>query len=198
MKETGVYNEQELLLEISEGHEPSFRLFFDHYRESIFDFLVPMTKSKEVAEELVMDIFLKLWLGREWICDIRNIEAFLQKVAYNKAIDFLRLTARNKKLQMMVAKAMEDAIDHSLEKHLIESDYRNIIQEAVNRLSPQRRLVYTLSREKGLSHDEIARQLNLSIHTVSNHSKEALKFIRGFLQKNNLSGAAILWFTFHQ
>lgn len=198
MLETSLHNEHELLQQISEGHEPSFRLFFDHYRESIFDFLAPMTKSKEVAEELVMDIFLKLWLGREWICEIRNMEAFLQKVAYNKAIDFLRLTARNKKLKMMIAKEMEDALDHSLEAQLAERDYRSIIQEAVRRLSPQRRLVYTLSREKGLSHDEIARELNLSIHTVSNHSKEALKFIRGFLRKNNLSGAAILWFTLNQ
>ena len=181
MLETSLHNEHELLQQISEGHEPSFRLFFDHYRESIFDFLAPMTKSKEVAEELVMDIFLKLWLGREWICEIRNMEAFLQKVAYNKAIDFLRLTARNKKLKMMIAKEMEDALDHSLEAQLAERDYRSIIQEACADF-PNAACVYAQPGER-TSHDEIARELNLSIHTVSNHSKEALKFIRGFLRK---------------
>lgn len=184
-----------LLQQIAAGDEPSFRQFFDHYRERVFHYLIPITKSKEIAEELVMDIFLKLWIGREWITEIEHMDAFLQKVAYNKAIDFLRFAARQKKLQAVVAREMADAIDHSLELQLLESDYRAIVEAAVRQLSPQRRLVYTLSREKGLSHDEIARELNLSIHTVSNHTKEALKFIRGFLHKNNISRMTLLYFT---
>lgn len=190
-----LHNEQMLLQQIAAGDEPSFRQFFDHYRERVFHYLIPITKSKEIAEELVMDIFLKLWIGREWITEIEHMDAFLQKVAYNKAIDFLRFAARQKKLQAVVAREMADAIDHSLELQLLESDYRAIVEAAVRQLSPQRRLVYTLSREKGLSHDEIARELNLSIHTVSNHTKEALKFIRGFLHKNNISRMTLLYFT---
>ena len=148
-----------------------------------------------MAEELVMDIFLKLWIGREWISDIHNMDAFLQKCAYNKAIDFLRLYARNRNLQQIIAREMTDLADHSLEQTLLDADYRTILDEAIKALSPQRRLVFTLSREKGLSHDEIAEQLHLSVHTVHNHTKEALKSIRGFLRKNNVGGVAILYFT---
>lgn len=185
----------DVLRRITEGDEAAFRRLFDLYKDRIFDYLLGIVKSKEVAEELVMDIFLKLWLGREWIADIEHIEAFIKKVAYNKAVDFLRYAARNQKLQHLIAREMADGSDRSLEIQLLEKDYQNIVQEAVRQLSPQRRLVYTLSREKGMTHDEIARELNLSIHTVNNHTKEALKAIRRFLGRNNIPVAAFLLFT---
>lgn len=185
----------EVLRRITEGDEVAFRKLFDHYKDNIFDYLAGMVKSKEIAEELVMDIFLKLWLGREWIADIEHIEAFIKKVAYNKAIDFFRYAARHQKLQHLIAKEMADATDRSLEMQLLEKDYQYIIREAVRKLSPQRRLVYTLSREKGMTHEEIARELDLSIHTVNNHTKEALKAIRGFLQKNNIPVTTFLLLT---
>lgn len=185
----------ELIRRITEGDEAAFRRLFDLYKDKIFDYLAGIVKSKEVAEELVMDIFLKLWLGREWIADIEHLEAFIKKVAYNKAIDFLRYTARNQKLQRIIAKEMAGESDHSLELQLLEKDYQNILQEAVRQLSPQRRLVYTLSRQKGMTHDEIARELNLSIHTVNNHTKEALKAIRGFLSRNNIPVTTFLLIT---
>jgi RNA polymerase sigma-70 factor (ECF subfamily) len=185
----------ELLRRIAEGDEIAFRTLFDFYKTKIFNYLVGIVKSKEIAEELAMDIFLKLWLGREWVADIEHIEAFIKKVAYNKAIDFLRHAARNHKLQHVIAKEMASEADRSLETQLLEKDYQNIIQAAVRQLSPQRRLVYTLSRDKGMTHDEIARELNLSIHTVNNHTKEALKAIRGFLGKNNIPVTTFLLLT---
>jgi len=185
----------ELLRRITEGDEVAFRMLFDLYKNKVFDYLTGIVKSKEIAEELVMDIFLKLWLGREWIADIEHIEAFIKKVGYNKAIDFLRYAARNQKLQRVIAKEMASEPDRSLEIQLLEKDYQHIVQEAVRQLSPQRRLVYTLSRDKGMTHDEIARELNLSIHTVNNHTKEALKAIRGFLNKNNIPVTTFLLLT---
>ncbi|MDO6430075.1 RNA polymerase sigma-70 factor [Flavitalea sp. BT771] len=185
----------ELLRKITAGDENAFRSLFDLYKNNLFDYLIGIVKSRQVAEELVMDIFLKLWLGREWIADIEHIEPFIKKVAYNKAIDFLRYAARNQKLQHIIAREMAGEVDRSLEMQLLEKDYQHIIQEAVRQLSPQRRLVYTMSREKGMTHDEIARELNLSIHTVSNHTKEALRSIRGFLSRNNVPVTAFLLYT---
>lgn len=188
------YTEPELLRLIAEGNEPAFRILYDKYHVKIFDYLIVITKAKEAAEEIVADIFLKLWMGREWIAEINNLEAFLKKVAYNKAIDFMRHTARNKKMQAIIAREMNQEADDSLMNVLLERDYQRIIQEAVNSLSPQRRLVFTMSRYRGLTHDEIARELNLSINTVSNHTKEALKSIRTFLKKNDIPGISIFFF----
>ena len=186
--------ETELLRRIAEGDEAAFSILFDRYHVRIFDYLVVITKTKEVAEELVMDIFLKLWLGREWITEIKDVEAFLKKVAYNKAIDFIRYAARHKKLQDIIAREVAHAAHQSPMDALAEKDYQKIIQKAVEQLSPQRRLVYVLSRSHGLTQDEIARELNLSVNTVNNHSKAALKSIREFLKKNNISGLPLLLF----
>ncbi|WP_431216414.1 sigma factor [Puia sp. P3] len=129
----------EILRRITEGDEEAFRMLFNLYKNNLFDYLIGIVKSREVAEELVMDIFLKLWLGRDWIADIDHIEAFIKKVAYNKAIDFLRYAARNQKLQQVIAREMAMETDRSLEMRLLEKDYEHIIQEAVRQLSPQRR-----------------------------------------------------------
>jgi DNA-directed RNA polymerase specialized sigma24 family protein len=66
-----------------------------------------ITKSHEIAEEIVVDVFLKLWMGRELTLHIRNMEAFLSTVACNKAMNFFRLTARNQRLQKVVEESME-------------------------------------------------------------------------------------------
>lgn len=186
--------ETELLRKIAEGDEAAFRILFDRYHVRIFDYLVVITKAKEAAEELLMDIFLKLWLGREWITEIKDVEAFLKKVAYNKAIDFIRYTARHKKLQDIIAREIAHVPHQSPVDALAEKDYQKIIQKAVDSLSPQRRLVYTLSRSHGLTHDEIARELNLSVNTVNNHTKAALQSIKTFLKENDIPGITVLLF----
>ncbi|MBN9381928.1 MAG: RNA polymerase sigma-70 factor [Chitinophagaceae bacterium] len=188
------YIETELLRKIAEGDEAAFSILFDKYHVRVFDYLVVITKAKEAAEELLMDIFLKLWLGREWITEIKDVEAFLKKVAYNKAIDFIRYTARHKKLQDIIAREVAYTPGQSPVDTLAEKDYQKIIQKAVDGLSPQRRQVYTLSRSHGLTHDEIAHELNLSVSTVKNHSKAALKSIKAFLKENNISGITFLLF----
>ncbi len=193
------YTEDELLQAIAEGNENAFRQLFDAYKVPVFDYLVNITKSKEVSEELLSDIFLKLWLGREWIASVNNMEAFLKKVSCNKAIDYLRYVARSKKMQALIAAEINSFSGRqSPEDILLEKDYRNIIHEAIQQLSPQRKRVYTLSREHGLTHDEIARQLNLSVNTVSNHIKASLHSIKQHLKNNDTTGILILLFLLEQ
>lgn len=186
----------ELLEAIAGGDEGAFRQLFDAYREPIFYYLVNITKSKEISEELLTDIFMKLWTGREWIESIKNIGAFLKKVSYNKAIDYLRYAARRRKLQDVIALEIIPHETSSPERILLEKDYKRIIEEAVSNLTPQRQKVYRLSREKGLTHDEIAQRLNLSPNTVSNHIKASLKSIKGHLAQHDVD-KLMLFFLFY-
>jgi len=81
----------ELQMQIAEGDESSFQRLFERHRDKLFNYLFSIVKSREIAEELVIDVFLRLWIGRELLTEIQNMDAFLHKVAYNKAIDFLRI-----------------------------------------------------------------------------------------------------------
>jgi RNA polymerase sigma-70 factor (ECF subfamily) len=174
-------NTQLLLRQVAERNERAFRQLFDQYRDRLFQYIFGIVKSKEVTEELVMDVFLKIWLGKEVVSQIENFDAFLFRVAYNKSIDFLRKAARDGQFRDLLWKDTQLAGSAGADQKVITREYEEVLREALLKLSPQRRLVYYLSREKGFSHLDIARQLQLSKHTISNHIVESQRFIRSYL-----------------
>lgn len=170
-----------LLQQIAERNELAFKTLFDAYKDRLYHYIYGILKSKEVAEEIVMDVFLKIWLGKELVNQIENFDAFLFRVAYNKSVDFLRSAARDPRFRDLLWDELQLAGGMHADQLVLTREYEAKLREAIHLLSPQRRLVYELSREKGLSHLAIARQLQLSKHTVSNHIVEAQKFIRAYL-----------------
>ncbi|HWB92503.1 MAG TPA: RNA polymerase sigma-70 factor [Puia sp.] len=170
-----------LLQQIAERDEIAFRTLFDIYKDRLYHYIHGMIKSREAAEEIVMDVFLKIWLGKELVNQIENFDAFLFRVAYNKSIDFLRSAARDRGLRDLLWEEMQLAGGLNADSPILTREYEVKLREAIQQLTPQRRLVYEMSREKGLSHLNIARKLQLSKHTVSNHIVEAQRFIRSYL-----------------
>lgn len=177
-----LYDEKDLLQQVAEGNEAAFQMLFVRHRAKLFDYLLDIVKSREVAEEIVADVFLKLWFGRELAPEIRHLDAFLFKIGYHKALNFLRITARRRDIQKLVAYEMEVVVFNPAEEKMTNADYKKLLKEAIALLSPQRQLVYNLSREDGLTHQQIADKLGLSPNTVKNHISDATKFIRSFLQ----------------
>jgi RNA polymerase sigma-70 factor (family 1) len=185
-------NEALLLKQVSEGDETAFNTLFARYRNQLFAYLLAITKSKETAEEIVLDVFMKLWLGRELAKEIKNLKSFLYRVAHNKAIDFLRLASRSPVLQSELWTAIHSSqtAHELLDRHRAE----DVLDNAVKALSPMRRKVFQLSRDEELSFDEIAGRLNLSRNTVRNHVATSLEFIRNYLQERgyDLPAVAVL------
>ncbi|SKC96393.1 RNA polymerase sigma-70 factor, ECF subfamily [Chitinophaga ginsengisegetis] len=182
-----MYNETELLTKIAAGDEAAFKQLFEHHRKKLYQYVLAVTKSREVAEEIVIDVFLKLWTGRELITHIQHMDAFLFKVAYNKAMDFFKLAAKNAKLQKLVSEQMAAHQEQSADYSLLNNECREILNNAYKQLSPQRRLMITLSREKGMTHEEIATELNLSRNTVKNTITDSLKIIKQYLLNNHIT-----------
>jgi len=181
-----MYDDAYCLIKIKEGDEFYFNLIFEKYRDQLFSYLYKVSKSKEIAEEIVLDVFLKLWHGREAITEIQKLESFLYTVAYNKAIDFFRAAKRSPLLQQAVWDVLSDvATTDSADAHLRERNLEILIREAIGQLSPQRRKVFELRQEHGLSYAEIAQTLNLSTNTVRNHLAASVEFIKEHLRKNN-------------
>lgn len=137
-----------------------------------------------------MDVFMKLWFGRELLSNIRQLEGFLHKVAYYKAIDFLRVTSRQSRLQEAYAKRMEKEPEKWADELMIDEEMRQLLYNAIKQLPPKRKLIYKLSREKGLTHDQIAEALHLSRNTVKNSIVSANKSISDFLRNSDIGRAA--------
>lgn len=187
-----MFTDAELLVQVASGNERAFQCLFERHRSKIYNYLFSIVKSREIAEELVIDVFLKLWIGRELLTEIQNMDAFLHKVAYNKAIDFLRITSRNIALQKVVNREIESSREREADYRLQEQEYREIINRAIQQLSPQRRMVFTLSRVEGLNYDQIAKQLHLSRNTVRNTMADTLRSIRSYLLNNEISPVLLL------
>lgn len=176
--------DQVFLSQIAAGSEKAFRTLFDHYRDRLFNYINGFVKSPQIAEELVLDVFMKLWLGRDLLTRIKNFDGFLFRVAHNKTIDLLRSAARDNKLRQLLWEKIQMPSDLLADNTLIHHEYEEKVREAVELLSPQRKKIYKLSNEQDLTHDQIAIQLNISKSTVNNHIVEARRFIRDYLAKS--------------
>ena len=175
----------DLLLKISNGDELAFAKLFEQYRNQLFTYLFKITKNAETSEEIVLDVFLKIWHGKELIPQIENFNAFLYRVAHNKAIDFLRTLKQNPLLQQQVWSNMQEPLsDEDADRQLLYKNSEEIIDNAIDQLSPQRQKVFYLHHHYGYSNTEIAQHLGLSKNTVRNHLFASLEFIRKFLSDN--------------
>lgn len=171
-------------------NEKSFRALFDNYKNRLYGYVLTMTRSEYAAEEITQEIFIKLWLCHDILDHIENIDGYLFKIARNKTLNYLRKAGNNEKLLRELQGSM-NVCNNDAEERVILHEYDQLLQDALNRLSPQRRLVYQLSRHQGMTIDEIACHLHLSPNTAKNHLVEALRLIRISLG-NHISAVALM------
>jgi RNA polymerase sigma-70 factor (ECF subfamily) len=178
------YSDKDLLAQVAVGDEVAFRFLFDRYRDRLFVYVYRFIKSEQVAEELVMDVFMKIWLGKELVLQIDNFNAFLYSIARNKCIDFFRSAARDNAFKELLWAELQTRPGELADGNLLLREYEDKLRKAISLLPSKRKKIYLLSREQDYSHHEIARQLNISRATVNNHIVEAQVFIRKYLVKN--------------
>jgi len=172
-----------------------FNQMFNNYKSRIYSYILAITKSEYVAEEITQEIFIKLWVARENLHEIKNLDGYVFKIARNLSLNHLRKVAYNEKMSTeLIRVAAKDG--DSAETKLNLFDYNKLINQAVDSLSPQRKLVFKLSKEDELSYDEIAVQLKLSKNTVKNHHLTAMGIVRSFLIKHGISSAVTVLFLF--
>ncbi|NML20890.1 sigma-70 family RNA polymerase sigma factor [Pseudoflavitalea sp. G-6-1-2] len=189
---------RDLVTRIAAGNEPAFRQLFDLYSKRLFSFALAMTKSSADAEEIIQECFTRVWVQRHTLTNIQLPEAWLYRIVRNCTIDHLRKISREQKLINQVWSNISEP-DRSLEDFILSREYQQLINQALEQLSPQKQQVYRLSREQDCSHEEIARITGLSKSRVNNILTETLKFIKLHLDKHSGEfGAAFLIWTCEQ
>lgn len=165
-------------------YEPDFKRLFDIYKNRVFGYVLALTHSPYIAEEITQEIFIKLWLCRNTLGGLNNPEAYIFSMARNKTLNFLRKSAHESRVLRELQNQMIPG-NNNVEEQSLLSDRQSLLEEALTRLPPRRRLVYQMSREQGLNHLEIANRLRVSPNTVKNHLVTALRFIRTYLGAMN-------------
>jgi RNA polymerase sigma-70 factor (family 1) len=175
------YNENALLLRIAAGDEGAFSTIFKTYYNHLGEFIMRLTESESLTQEIVQDVFLKIWLNKSSLSSIECFKAYLLVVARNHALNCLKQIAREKNRQQEWVSTLshQSAVTDSDEEII---DTGKLIDEAVDLLPPQQKKVYILSRRNGIRQHQIAKELNISHETVKKHMVLALRFLKNHLR----------------
>lgn len=178
--EKRLYDDRTLFEQIACGDEHAFEEIFGRFRSGLLSYLVRFTKSSDEAKELTQEIFLKLWINREHLAGIESPQHYIFTMARNKAVDFLRRAALDSRMRRIIWDSIKE-YRSTTEEQVFANDSSRLINEAIYKLSVQKQTVFRLSRVEGLTHDQIAMQLNISKNTVKNHIVASVKFIKEYL-----------------
>jgi RNA polymerase sigma-70 factor (family 1) len=178
-----LHNERQLLLRISEGDTNAFRHLFDRYYNVIYSASFRYLKVHELAEDMVQSSFLKIWEKRNSLTHVERFDDYLFRVAHNEMADhFRKHSRRDKHIQRIRELFTEES--GSPEELLISKQKRALIADVISNLPPQQQTAYKLSRDEGLSYQEIAERMQLSVNTVKVHISQALKTLKIFFAQH--------------
>lgn len=154
---------------------------FKTYYKSLCNIVFRIVRDKEAAEDVVQEMFLKIWKKRNEITIETSLKSYLFRAASNAAINYLHAEKRNKiKETLSLKETANSNVDESYKFN--ETELESLINQALNNLPPKCKAIFLLSRLEGLKYQEIAERLCISIKTVENQMGIALKKLREELQ----------------
>jgi RNA polymerase sigma-70 factor (family 1) len=173
------YSESELLKLVVAGDKNAFTQLYNNYRNKIYSIAFELTESSAVAEEIVQDVFLKIWVKRTTLDEVTHFRAYLFTITRNYVFTALKRIARKEAIEVY---AMQDAplYYHDTENRVLNNEYTRILQAAIDRLPEQQRQVYNLIKKEGYKREEVAAALRLSPETVKTHLAQAMRSIRTY------------------
>ncbi len=189
--EKKLIHEKELLSRIAVKDEHAFAVIYERYSKRIYTFSLRLLKSKQLAEEVVQESFLKIWLLGEILNSVNNIEAYLVTLSRNKSLDLLRQQQREIQIELKEGKNWMEGHNET-EEAILLNDTRNLLQLAIEQLPPQQKRVYQLCQQEGLKYEEAAKKMNLSPLTVKTHMQHALRSVRAYVAKNSKIAIALI------
>lgn len=172
--------DKELFTAIAAGDEAAFARLFHRYAPVLHAYAMGMVKVEALATEIVQDVFLRVWQKRETLPEIDQPSSWLYRIATNRALTHFR--KQQLELRMLKAVGRKQA-DHaeSLDDTLDAREMNRLIRGAVDQLPAQRKKIFTLIREQGLSRREVAEILGISENTVKNQLSIAVKTVQDYI-----------------
>jgi RNA polymerase sigma-70 factor (family 1) len=174
---------KELLQQIAAGDQAAFSLVYSHYYRRLLQFALSIVKTRESAEEIVEDVFVRIWQQRDKITAIQNLRVYLYTATKNSSLNYLSRQAKA---------SITEPFDHihvglgesslTPEQILITAEIQQKIRAAVEALPPRCKMIFKLVRKDGLRYKEIAEILNISVNTIDVQMAIAVKRISMAIQ----------------
>lgn len=181
LNEISFLSDKQLFKEVSEGDERAFQHIFTRYYPRMISFAGMMVKSPYAAEEIVQEVFIRLWEQRDLLAEVKSPENFVFIVIRNHTFNYLRAAANEQNRREQLWEALQQrAADETITLEMQEAD--QFFEKILAKLSPQQQKIFRMSREEGFSHQQIADELQLSKDTVKKHIANSLKVFKSYLK----------------
>lgn len=162
----------------------AYRKLYDKLHKELFFFSFSIIKSREAAEEIVSDVFIKLWRIRNELLAIENLTVFLYTIAKNLSLNHITRNYKFPKVSLDTIEVENFATFDNGEELFISAEMTRRVQQAINSLPSQCKLIFQLVREHGMKYREVSAILNISELTVRNQLVIAAKKIAAAVQLN--------------
>ena len=172
--------EPDILKDIAAGSSKAFRALYSQWEPTLSSFIFQVTRSKVITAEIVQDVFLKIWMTRESLVEVKDFKAYLFVISKNRAINALKKSLadleRMKKYASEVPFNEQPVEDDDAQLHF------SLIDEAIDQLSPRQKEIFLLHRHERHSYREIAEQLGIGKESVKTHLSLAIKSIKNHIE----------------
>ncbi len=168
----------DLVTALKNGNAWALEALFESYHVKVFNFCYSYLGSKEETEEIVQDVFVKLWTYRDQIKSELSINGLIFKIAKNLTLNKIR---DNAKLRSEIGIEHLTTGTNYTEESIFFKELEQELMKAIETLPPKRKEVFKLSRFNGLSNKEISEQMNISVNTVEGQMRKAIKYLHDYL-----------------
>lgn len=176
-------DESTLVYNLNNGNEAAFNMLFDIYHHAVYNYVVRFIKSPSLTDDIVQDVFVKIWEARYTIKSERSVRSFIFTIAKHHLLNVLKRASLEKKIKVEIMKFALQSHTRS-EDEVIYADLTQFADRAIKNLPPQRRLIFKMHQEQGKDFKQIATILGISKNTVRDHLAKATKFIKSYLRVN--------------
>jgi len=176
-------DEKKLLFRIAKRDVHAFKTVYDHYGRKVYGHCKRLLHTEVLAEEALQEIFLKIWLMEDRLLQIDHLDAYLKVLSRNHCLNVIRRQALEERTNATATADYTDAHNETEETILLR-DAKALLNEAIEALPDQQREVYKLCQREGLTYDQAAQQLGISVNTVKTHMKRALASLRTKMEQH--------------
>jgi RNA polymerase sigma-70 factor (family 1) len=176
--------EKELMQRCVEGDRQAFATIYSHYAPLLYKIVYPLTnRSKEDTEEIIQELFVKIWDRRDNMLTIQSFRPFIFRLARNRVIDWYRKNESKRNCRTFYSENYPDETI-SVTDDLLFEEYYAIAMEAIAKLPSRQKQIFNLRHTGDLSLSEIAGELRISIHAVKKQLYQATRFVKEYLHKH--------------
>ena len=184
MMRNGYYDEKDLLNRLKNDDADAYIQLYDHYYPSLYAYILRFVKITDLAEDVLQDVFLKLWEIRHRIDPDLSFSAYLYRISRNLVFKQIKKISVDEELCLGVMYRLSSLHEHS-HVELQWKQYQESLVAAIDQLPPQRQKVFRLCREQNRTYDEAAAELGISRNTVKEHMVLAVKAIREYFKRHS-------------